>query len=105
MATFRILLSALALVGAASAAESMVAQAAARAEQKAGLAPKPLALEFRLQIAQALKERDPALSRKLLDATLTELRAGKDLSLSPGMLQALAEVSRRTFARGLRRRS
>ena len=93
MATFRMLLSALALVGAASAAESMVAQAAARAEQKAAAAPKSLALEFRLQTAQALKERDPVLSRKMLDSILTELRAGKDLALSSGMLQALVEVS------------
>ncbi|MEO8371633.1 MAG: TlpA disulfide reductase family protein [Candidatus Solibacter sp.] len=92
MATFRVLLSALALVGAVSAADSMVAQAAARAEQKAALAPKSIALEFHLQIAQALKDRDPALSRKLLDFILTELRAGKDLTLSPGMLQALAEL-------------
>ena len=93
MATSRLLLSALALVGAASAAESMVAQAAARAEQKAALAPKSLAPEFRLLAAQALKERDPALSRKLLDSMLTEVRADKDLALSPGMLQALVELS------------
>ena len=56
MATSRLLLTALAVVGAASAAESMVQQAAARAEQKAALAPKPLALEFRLLAAQAMKE-------------------------------------------------
>ena len=93
MATSRLLLTALVAVGAASAAESMVAQAAARAEQKAALAPKPLALEFRLQVAQALKERDPSLSRKLQNATLTELRAGKDLSLSPAMMQALVDLS------------
>src|SRR5436190_8296441 len=93
MATFRLLLSALSLVGAATAAESMVAQAAARAEQKAALAPKSLAPEFRLLAALALKERDPGLSRKLLDSTLTELRADKDVALSLGMLEALVELS------------
>ena len=93
MAPSRLILCALALVGAASAAESMVAQAAARAEQKAALAPKPLAMEFRLQAAQALKDRDSALSRKLLDTTLTELRASKNLTLSASLLQALVETS------------
>src|SRR6266542_2203846 len=93
MATSRLLLTALAVVGAASAAESMVAQAAARAEQKAALAPKTMALEFRLRAAQALKERDPGLSRKLLDTTLAELRGGKDWALGSGVMQALVELS------------
>src|ERR1035437_215339 len=71
MAASRLVLAALAVVGAASAAEAQVdltvAQAAARAEQKAALAPTPLAVEFRHLAAQALRERYPELSRKFLD--------------------------------------
>ncbi len=93
MTASRLVLAALAAVGAASAAESLVTQAAARAEQKAALAPQPLAMEFRLRVAQALRERDPERSRKLLDATLAELRGGKDWALGPYMLQALAELA------------
>ena len=66
MTVSRLVLTALALAGAAFAAESpvdqAVAQAAARAEQKAAQAPGPLALEFRLRVAQALRERDPQRS-------------------------------------------
>jgi hypothetical protein len=93
MTASRLVLAALAVVGAASAAQSLVTQAAARAEQKAALAPQPLAMEFRLRVAQALRERDPEWSRKLLDATLAELRSGKDWALGPYMLQALAELA------------
>src|SRR5260370_18086285 len=92
MTASRLVLAALAVVGAASAAQSLVTQAAARAEQKAALAPQPLAMEFRLRVAQALRERDPELSRKLLDSTLAELRTGKDWALGPSMLQALAAL-------------
>ena len=81
MTASRLVVAALAVVGAASAAESLVSQAAARAEQKAAQAPQPLAMEFRLRVAQALRERDPERSRKLLDATLAELRGGKDWAL------------------------
>ena len=88
MTASRLVVAALAVVGAASAAESLVSQAAARAQ-----APQPLAMEFRLRVAQALRERDPERSRKLLDATLAELRGGKDWALGPYMLQALAELS------------
>ena len=93
MTASRLVVAALAVVGTASAAESLVSQAAVRAEQKAALAPQPLAMEFRLRVAQALRERDPERSRKLLDATLAELLGAKDWTLGPYMLQALAELS------------
>ena len=83
MTASRLALAALAVVGAASAAESLVSQAAARAEQKAAQAPQPLAMEFRLRVAQALRERDPERSRKLLEATLAELRGGNDQAIGP----------------------
>ncbi len=78
MTASRLLRTALALVGAASTAGSLaaqtaaqtVAQAAARMEQKAALAPQPLALEFRARAAQALRERYPELSSKFLDTPL-----------------------------------
>ena len=93
MSTSRLLLTALAAVGAASAAESLVVQAASKLEEKAALAPQSLALEFRLRGAQALKERDPGLYRKLLESTLGELRGSKDWALGPGALQALVALS------------
>ena len=97
MTVSRLVLTALALAGAAFAAESpvdqAVAQAAARAEQKAAQAPGPLALEFRLRVAQTLRERDPQRSHKLLDATLAELRGGQGWVLGPAVLQALVELS------------
>jgi peroxiredoxin len=93
MTASRLVVAALAVMGTVSAAESLVSQAAVRAEQKAALAPQPLAMEFRLRVAQALWERDPERSHKLLVATLAELRAGKDWALGPYMLQALAELS------------
>jgi peroxiredoxin len=93
MTASRLVVAALAVAGAASATESLVSQAAVRAEQKAALAPQPLAIEFRLRVAQALRERDPQRSRKLLDATLAELRGGKDWALGPYVLQAVAELS------------
>jgi peroxiredoxin len=93
MTASRLVVAALVVVGAASATESLVAQAAVRAEQKAALAPQPLAMEFRLRVAQALRDRDPERSHKLLDATLAELRGGKDWALGPYILQALAELS------------
>jgi peroxiredoxin len=97
MTASRLVLAALAVAGTASAAESpvdqTVAQAAARAEQKAAQAPQPLALEFRLRAALALRERYPELSRKFLDTTLAELRGGKDWVLGSDVLQALVELS------------
>ena len=97
MTASRLVLAALAVVGTASAAESpvdqTVAQAAARAEQKAAQAPQPLALEFRLRAALALRERYPELSRGFLDTTLAELRGGKDWVLGADGLQALVELS------------
>ena len=71
----------------------MVAQAAARAEQKAALAPQPLSLEFRVRAAQTLRERDPERFSKLLNTTLAELRGGQDWVLGPGVLQALVELA------------
>jgi len=50
-------------------------------------------MEFRLRVAQAVRERDPERSRKLLDATLAELRGGQDWALGPSVMQALAELS------------
>jgi peroxiredoxin len=93
MTSFGLVLASLAIAGAASAAESLVAQAATRAEQKAALAPQPLALEFRVRAAETLRERDPERSRKLLDTTLAELRAGQDWVLGPGVLQAPVELA------------
>lgn len=93
MTISRLLVIALAAVGAASAAESPVVQAAARAEKKAALAPPPLAMEFRLRAAVALHERYPAQSRRLLDSTLGELRGGWDQAMAFSVIQALVELS------------
>ena len=93
MTISRLLVIALAAVGAASAAESPVVQAAARAEKKAALAPPPLAMEFRLRAAVALHERYPAQSRRLLDSTLGELRGGWDRAMAISVIEALVELS------------
>jgi hypothetical protein len=93
MTASRMLLIALAAVGAASAAESPVVQAAARAEKKAALAPPPLAMEFRLHAAVALHERYPQQSRRLLDSTLAQLRGGWQWGMAFSVIDALVELS------------
>ena len=66
MTISRLLVTALAALGAASAAESPVVQAAARAEKKAALAPPPLAMEFRLRAAVVVRME---ANQELRDAT------------------------------------
>jgi peroxiredoxin len=96
MITPRILFPALLLAGALSAAESTVAQSAARMDEQAAKAPKPLAIEFRLRAAQALKERYPELSRKFADTALADLRA--EGWASSGVVQALPQEEKATAA-------
>ena len=78
MTAFRWALAAFVVVGTASAAESLVAQAAAQAEQKAAKAPPPLALQFRLRAARTLRERYPDLMRIFLDAARQNSRGSRD---------------------------
>jgi len=73
--------------------ESPVVRAAARADEKAALAPPPLAMEFRLQAAVALHERYPQQSRRLLDSTLAELRGGWHHAMANRVIYALVELS------------
>ena len=103
MTACRLLLAALAFVGAASAADSAVAKAAARLEQKAALAPKPLALEFRARAAQSLRERYPELSRMLAGATVDGPAAVRSTrSPAPAPPPEIAAISKRMSAmRGL----
>jgi peroxiredoxin len=91
--TSRLLFAALAAAGAAVAADSAVSQAASRLEQKAAQAPKAVAVEVRLRAAQVLQPRYPELARKLLNATLEELRGSRDWEPGLAVLQSLAEIS------------
>jgi peroxiredoxin len=52
-------------------------------EQKAALTSKPMNLDFRLRAAQALGDRYPDLSRKLVDEANREVRSDKDLADDP----------------------
>ena len=87
MVTPRVLCAALAIAGAVSAAESTVAQAAARLDERIAKVPRELAIEFRLRAAQALKQRYPELSRKMAEVAKEELRA--EGWASSGVMQAL----------------
>jgi peroxiredoxin len=62
------------LTCAALAAQTSVQQANKRFEEQAGKAPAAVSIEFRLRAAQALKERYPDQARRLVEATLAELR-------------------------------
>ena len=77
----RLVFAALACARAGFGADSLVTQAAVRAEQKAAQAPQPLAVEFRLRAAQAIRERDPERSRKIVEAVMEQLRGGSDWAL------------------------
>ena len=92
MTISRLLVTALAAVGAAAAADSPVVQALARAEMKAALAPPLLAMQFRLSAGVALHERYPAQSRRLLDSALAELPR-LNWVMSGRVARALVEVS------------
>jgi peroxiredoxin len=70
-----------------------VEKAALRLDLVAAKAPKPLAMEFRMRGAEALRERYPDLARKLADQTLADLRSGKDWVVGYGVVQGLAEIS------------
>ncbi len=95
MIAIRLLVGPLLISGLACAAgeTGAVAQAANRVDQQAAKAPQAIALEFRMLAAQSLQQRHPDLARKFIDATLEQLRAGKSVTVSPGVVQALAVLS------------
>ena len=100
MTVSRLVWVALAVAGAAGTAGSLaaqtVAQAAARAGQKASQAPQPLALEFRRQAAQALRERYPELARQFDGATPDGPGAVKSArSPAPAASPEAAAISKR----------
>ena len=88
----RLVLTALAFAAAVCAADSTVAQTAARLEQQVTKAPVPIATEYRLRAAQALQAGYPELSRKLLDEAVASLR-GKDAVAGPAVWQVLTEMA------------
>jgi len=92
MTVFRWALAAFVVVGTAPAAESLIAQAAAQAEQKAAQAPPPLALQFRLRAAGTLRERYPDLMRIFLDAARQNSRGSRDW-MTGSTLQTLTGLS------------
>jgi len=75
------------------AAEGQVDKAALRLDLVAAKAPKPLAMEFRMRAAAALRERHPELADKFVEQTLTELRGGKDWVVGYGVVQELAKFT------------
>ena len=77
---------------AARAADTTVAQSAARVEELSAKAPKALAIEYRLQAAQALADRYPELSRKTIDGVVRSLRADTSLA-GPSVIAAIAGAS------------
>src|SRR6266404_3332762 len=75
------------------AAEGEVDKAALRLDLVAAKAPKPLAMEFRMRAAAALRERHPELADKFVEQTLTELRGAKDWVVGYGVVQELAKFT------------
>jgi peroxiredoxin len=76
----RILSAALLTAGIALAADSSITQALSHFEDSAAKAPATIAAEYRLRAAQALKERHPEQSRKLVQEAVTALR---DTAIAP----------------------
>jgi peroxiredoxin len=76
---------------AAFAADSEVDKSALRLDLLAAKAPKPLAMEFRIRAAEALRERHPELARRFVDQTLQDLRGGRDWVVGYGVVQGLAQ--------------
>jgi peroxiredoxin len=75
------------------AAEGEVAKAALRLDLVSSKAPKPLAMEFRILAADALRERHPDLANKFVEQTVAELNAGKDWVVGYKLIQGLAQAS------------
>ena len=93
MIALRLPLIAALVASAACAAESAVEQAAAHLNEAAAKASKPLAMEFRMRAAEALRERHPELAKKFVEQTVRDLKAGHDLVVGYGVVQALAQIS------------
>ncbi len=69
------------------------ADAARDMERKADRLSSPLAMQFRMSAAEALEARHPELARHLVEVSLEQLRAGKDATVPPGVIRALAELA------------
>jgi peroxiredoxin len=100
MKSARILSAALFTAGALTAADSSVNQAVARFETAAAKAPAAVAIEFRLRAAEALKDRYPEISRKLVDEAVAAVRGSSVVptSSTPRLLKELAPDQKFQFA-------
>ncbi len=70
-----------------------LSEIATRVEQTAAAMPAPLSMEFRLMAAQALQARCPDLAKKLLDRTVNDLRAMKEVAAPPEIFNSLARLA------------
>jgi thiol-disulfide isomerase/thioredoxin len=93
MIVLRLPLIAAVLTSAVGAAEGEADRAALRLDMLAAKAPKPLAMEFRMRAAAALKERHAELADKFVEQTLSDLRGGKDWVVGYGVMQDLAKFT------------
>ena len=94
MAAIRLLTASLAFSALAfSQGASAVEDAAKRFTEQSTKVPGDLRIDFQLSAAQALAPKYPAISRKLLDPVLAEIRADKIQKLSYDAMRSLAAAS------------
>jgi peroxiredoxin len=62
-------------------------------DRKAASLPVPLAIQFRMLAAETLQPRHPEIARHFVEVTLDQLRGGKDQTVGPAVIRALAQVA------------